>query len=263
MDYSIIIPAFNEERWLPATLKNLLSIMPDLPGEGEVIVVDNNSTDRTAEIAHRMGARVVSEAVNQISRARNAGARAAKGRFLIFIDADTIAPRALIENALRALRSGHALGGGSTLVMDRPLRWPGRLIISAWNRVSTLFQLAAGSFVYCRRDAFDAVGGFSEEVYAGEEIFLSAALKRWGARHGFKFRVLDSDPVVTSARKLDWFGEIRLLGAALLFLFFPAAIRSRALCGIWYQRPKPPPSREEIMPGDAGLPGGKGSFGWA
>ncbi len=238
MDYSIIIPAFNEERWLSSTLRNLNETMGHLPGRGEVIVVDNNSTDRTSEIARRMGARLVFEPVNQISRARNAGALAASGKHLFFIDADTIAPRALLENALRALRTGRALGGGSTLVMDRPLGFVGRMGIFAWNTLSKMLRLAAGSFIFCRRDAFDDVGGFSEKVFAGEEIFFSLALKRWGKAHGLKFRILSSDPVITSARKLDWFGEFRLFSAAVLFLLFPAAIQNRDLCGIWYKRPK-------------------------
>lgn len=237
MDYSIIIPAFNEERWLPRTLKSLAAAIPSLPGAGEVIVVDNNSTDRTASVAASHGARVIFEPVNQISRARNTGARAALGRSLIFLDADTTAPAALLREALLALQSGRVAGGGAALIMDRPTGPGGALLVTIWNRLSARLKLAAGSFIYCRRDAFKEIGGFSERVYAGEEIFFSMALKRWAAQRGMAFRVLTSHPVVTSARKFRWFGEMRLLGAALLFLLFPAAIRSRALCGIWYKRP--------------------------
>jgi len=82
--YSIIIPAYNEEDWLSRTLSALDEAMGTLSLRGEVIVVDNNSSDRTPQIARQHNARVVFEPVNQISRARNTGARAAKGRYFIF-----------------------------------------------------------------------------------------------------------------------------------------------------------------------------------
>lgn len=237
MDYSIVVPAFNEECFLPTTLRHLVAAMGALPGRGELIVVDNNSADRTAEVARQAGARVVAEPVNQISRARNAGARAAAGRFLVFVDADTIASRALIERALGALDTGRVVGGGATILMDRHLRPGHRLILRLWNGLSRTFRLAAGSFLFCRRDAFAGVGGFSEEVFAGEELLFSRALKRWGKRRRLRFTILTGHPVITSARKLDWFGGPQLLATVLLFALFPFAIRSRGLCGLWYRRP--------------------------
>jgi glycosyltransferase involved in cell wall biosynthesis len=83
VDYSIIIPAYNEESYLADTLTVLQKAMMDIPLNGEIIVTDNNSTDRTAEIAKTAGAKVVFEPVNQISRARNTGARHAEGRYLV------------------------------------------------------------------------------------------------------------------------------------------------------------------------------------
>ena len=85
--FSIIIPAFDEEAFLPATLSILKAAMNSVAESGEVIVADNNSTDRTAEIAREHGARVVFEPENQIARARNAGARAASAEsdWLIFL----------------------------------------------------------------------------------------------------------------------------------------------------------------------------------
>ena len=77
---SIIIPAFNEERLLGETLdhvKTARAAFIALGWESELIVCDNNSTDRTADIARAAGAAVVFEPVNQIARARNRGAEAA------------------------------------------------------------------------------------------------------------------------------------------------------------------------------------------
>jgi len=89
---SIIIPAFNEERLLGRTLENINGLRPVFTRAGietELIVCDNNSTDRTAEIARAAGAAVVFEPENQIARARNRGASEASGEWLLFIDADS------------------------------------------------------------------------------------------------------------------------------------------------------------------------------
>jgi len=82
-DYSIIIPAYNEAQQLPLTLPAIREAMSALDARGELIVVDNNSTDATAQVAERHGAAVVFEPINMISKARNAGAKAAKSSVLI------------------------------------------------------------------------------------------------------------------------------------------------------------------------------------
>src|SRR6266581_4097605 len=92
MRISIIVPAFNEERLIGETLGavNAAAVAFGRRGwEMEVIVCDNNSTDATAKLARASGARVVFEPVNQIGRARNSGAAAATGDWLIFVDADS------------------------------------------------------------------------------------------------------------------------------------------------------------------------------
>ncbi|NQZ69946.1 MAG: glycosyltransferase, partial [Lentisphaeria bacterium] len=97
IDYSVIIPAYNEEKLLPDTLASLKEKMSDVTDySGEIIVVDNNSTDATAEVAKAAGAIVVFEEHRQIARARNAGGQIAKGRYLIFLDADTLPTDGLI-----------------------------------------------------------------------------------------------------------------------------------------------------------------------
>ena len=100
ISYSVIIPAYNEEVLLAGTIAEIRRVMDDLlPIDGEMIVVDNNSVDRTPKIATDAGARVVFEPINQISRARNAGAREAKGKYLFFVDADTVVPFPLLKKA--------------------------------------------------------------------------------------------------------------------------------------------------------------------
>lgn len=245
-DYSIVVPAFNEESLLPGTLRRLREAMADVPFRGEIVVSDNNSTDRTAEVARAAGARVVFEPVNQISRARNAGARVAAADCFVFVDADTHIAPDLLREALERLASGTVCGGGSTLVMDRTRSSLEARTIERWNAFSRRLRLAAGSFVFVRRDAFEAVGGFSEKVYASEEIWFSRAVKRWGRTRGLEFVILDSHPVVTSGRKGEWYPPIVLFAVMLAILLFPFLLRSRTFCWLWYRRPASPANGERV-----------------
>ncbi|MFQ5589425.1 MAG: glycosyltransferase, partial [Nitrospiria bacterium] len=204
------------------------------PLPGEIIVTDNNSTDQTAAVARTHGASVVFEAKNQIARARNAGARRAQGEYLIFVDADTMISADLLKQALNNLREGNCVGGGALVSFDKKTGWAASLIIRFWQWVSIHCQLAAGSFVYCLRQAFEEAGGFSEALYAGEEIRLSWALKKWGKPRRQSFRIITDFPVRTSARKLD--DPARVVLATLICILFPFSIYFKSLCGYWYKR---------------------------
>lgn len=244
-EYSVVIPAYNEAGELPATLAALRAAMRAESGEGECIVVDNNSDDGTADAASRHGGdRIVFEPVNQIARARNAGAAAARGRFLVFVDADTRISPQVLDDALRALRTEAVVGGGALVRFEDDPGPVGRFGIRLWEWVSRSTGVAAGSFLFCRRDAFEAVGGFDERLYASEEIRLSHRLKREGRRRGMRFTVLTDAPVRTSARKLRWHSGPRIVAYSLFLCLMPFALRSRRLCGFWYQRPASPSGTE-------------------
>lgn len=239
-EYAIVIPAYNEEAYLADTLRAARAAMAEQETDGELIVVDNNSTDATAEVARAHGVdRVVFEAHNQIARARNAGAEASRAERLVFIDADTRVEGATLREALDRLSSGRFIGGGARIVMDQPVSAMVNWLLTNWNGVAARFGYAGGSFFFCRRDGFDAVGGFDESVYAGEEVWLARRLKAWGRRGKLAFHVISDPPVVTSGRKSDWFSTgdfVRQLGVIFLF---PWATRSRRFCSIWYDRPEP------------------------
>ena len=236
-DYSIIIPAYNEEALLANTLEVLQKAMAGIPLNGEIIVTDNNSTDRTPEIAKTAGARVVFEPINQISRARNTGAKHAEGRYLIFIDADTLAPPGLLQTALSNLENGKCCGGGANVCFDTAVGLPARVVLAYWNAISRVFHLAAGSFVYCLREDFEACGGFSEKHYAAEEIWFSIALKRIGNKLNRKFCIISKPEVITSSRKLLWFSHIQQLALLTFLALFPFMMRYKWICGYWYKRP--------------------------
>ena len=238
VDYSVVVPAHDEEDYLPQALRSIRAAMAEAKGfQGELIVVDNASTDATARVAACGGARVVREEHRQIARARNTGAEAARGRYLFFVDADTrISPR-LLRKALGALESGKFCGGGTLIAFDR---WPGpaaEFSLRIWTRLSKSRRWAAGAFLFCRRDAFLAVGGFDERLYASEEIRISQALKRWGRRNGYDLVVLD-ECAVTSSRKLDWFRWKDIVLAFVRLALRPSLLRSREGCRFWYDRPE-------------------------
>jgi len=238
VDYSVILPAFNEEAYLEHTLAALRQAMDTISLNGEVIVTDNNSTDTTAEIAAASGAKVVFEPVNQISRARNTGARQAAGRYLIFVDADTTVDSTLLQAALDNLESGSCCGGGANVDMEGPISRGAQAVVKFWNLLSRTFRLAAGCFVYCRRDDFEVCGGFSEQVYAGEEVWLSMALKRIGRKSNRKFIILREPKAVTSGRKLHWFNTTQHLVLFTILAFFPYLLRYKRVAWYWYRRPE-------------------------
>ena len=149
---ALIIPAYNEEAHLPSTLASAKAALAGL--DSLLIVVDNNSTDATAEVAREHGAVVVFEPVNQIARARNAGARHALASndppdALVFLDADTDLPGETLAQAVEHLRSGEICGGGAIIVSDRPFPAFVRGMLATWNRTSAALGLAAGSFLFC------------------------------------------------------------------------------------------------------------------
>jgi glycosyltransferase involved in cell wall biosynthesis len=238
-DYSVIVPAFNEAEELPATLAAIRHAMAATPNAGECIVIDNNSDDNTSAVAKQHGAdKVVFEPVNQISRARNAGADASTGRYLIFVDADTRIEPQLLSEALHLLGANACAGGGSTIKFEGEVSFVGRLCIGAWKRISKLTATAAGSFIFCRTEAFHAVGGFDESLYASEEVRFSRLVRKWGKKRGLAFIILDHAPAMTSARKLKWYSGFEILGWVGLMIIMPLAVRSRRLCGFWYKRPR-------------------------
>jgi len=238
VDYSIIIPAYNESKWLPETLKIIHQAMGTIPLQGEIIVTDNNSTDNTAELAQQRGAQVVFEPVNQISRARNAGARAAVGKYLVFIDADTHISPEVLKTALDNLQSNSCCGGGAVVVFDHGITPAQARALGVWTWISTRLKLGAGCFLYCTKEDFEATGGFSEAVYASEEIWFSRNIKRLKSNKGKTFSIITEHPVISSGRKFEWFGPWQQLLLLMMLTIFPYAVFYKRFCSYWYKRPK-------------------------
>ncbi len=237
MKISIIVPAFNEEKLLPATLRSIQEARPAFERLGwatELIVCDNNSTDATAPLARQAGAQVVAEPVNQIARARNTGARAASGDWFVFIDADSHPSAGLFAEVAGAIQSGTCLAGGSCVRFEGegPLL---RHAATFWNFISTTLRYMAGSFIFCEAATFRELGGFNQELFASEEIDLSRRLKRLARQRSQRIVILRGHPLLTSARKLRLYSRREYARFLLRTLFtFKRNLRRREECIPWY-----------------------------
>jgi glycosyltransferase involved in cell wall biosynthesis len=232
---SVIIPAYNEELLLGQTLRAVNDAGGALGEPFEVIVADDASTDHTASIAREHGARVVSAGHRQIAATRNAGAQAASGEMFLFVDADTTVNPSAVGAAIRAMRNG-AVGGGCAFRFDGRLPLYARIMAAVVIPLYRVLRLASGSFLFCTRPAFEAVGGFDEGLYGAEEAVMSWRLRRQG-----RFVVL-REVVVTSWRKLRAYspGEILAL-LARLACAGPNAVRRRQGLELWYGERRPDP----------------------
>lgn len=225
---SFIVPAHNEEALLGPTLDALHVSAQTLNFLFEIIVVNDGSTDQTTAIAARHGAKVLNVNVRQISAARNAGAKAARGDLFVFVDADTLVTPTVIAAAVQAMNGG-AVGGGALVQWDGAMPWWADALATLTIKTMRMANFAAGCFVFCTRSAFEAVGGFDEGIYATEEIWLSRALGRLG-----RFVILPAH-VTTSGRKLRTYSgfEIVRMTIPLLFRGF-GVFRDRRHLQMWY-----------------------------
>lgn len=225
---SFIVPAYNEERELPCTLATIRAAASGVSERFEIIVVDDASTDATPEIAEQADARVISIHRRQIAAARNAGARAAHGEHLFFVDADTRINKTHVTEGMALLKAGYA-GGGARGVMDGFIPFWSRVLLRLFCTIYFGLNLGAGAFLFTTRRNFEATGGFDEQYFAGEEVYFSLALRKLG-----RFKVL-KEPVLTSGRKLRMYSAKEILGTLfIMILGGPRMARSRARLNLWY-----------------------------
>jgi glycosyltransferase involved in cell wall biosynthesis len=231
---SVVIPAWNEEKYIAPTLEALLAAGQTLESAGgafEVIVVDNASTDRTVECAKAFPVTVISEQRRCIATVRNRGVEAARGEFLAFVDADSRASVNSLERIWRTLSAGKCAGGGVKILPDK---WT--LSVIPFYGLGPAMQLLLGisaGMIFATREAFDAVGGFDEALYAAEDLEFVRAIKAWGRKCGKKFANLTDVHIKTSTRKFtkasfrDWLIFPR-------YMLNPASVRRIENCRFWY-----------------------------
>lgn len=198
---SVVIPAFNEEFYLGDCLTSLAK--QDFPGVFEIIVVDNNSSDRTAELARFAGAIVVEEPAQGVCFARQAGTAAACGEIIVSADADCVYQPAWlsrIDQWFRDNPDGIAVGGPAYF-FDGP-RWGLRLQKMLFGGVA-LVQRSKGPVLYITATNFafrkESWPGYDTRLaQGGDELDLLRRLRHHGRVH------FDMDnPVGTSARRMS------------------------------------------------------------
>jgi len=233
---TVIIPAYNEERLLPATLE---AINASLEGfdERELIVVDNESTDRTREIASSLGAKIVDESVHNIAAVRNKGAAAARGDVLVFIDADTLIRPGLFEKIAEAMSEPRCVGGSVAAQYERPFAriWM-RFFMRLWEVLGRLTKMRQGALQFCRAEVFRQLGGYDATIYVGEDIEFHWRLDKLARKEGGFTSFIKDPSVVTSSRRWNRMGVMRML-----FFTHPITIflawRVRSFWKDWYERP--------------------------
>ena len=235
---SFIVPAYNEEQCLPETITALHQAGLALGEAYEVIVADDGSTDKTAAIAVQHGAILVSADYRQIAATRNAGARAATGDFLIFVDADTAVNDEVVRVAVHTMRHG-AVGGGAAMRFDEPTPQFARFLLKVVVYLFRATRLATGCFLFCTRSGYTAVGGFDERYYGAEEIVMSRALKQVGP-----FVIL-KEHVTTSARKIRIYSAFEvMLFMTRMALRGTKALKQRKGMEFWYAERRADPSKD-------------------
>jgi len=184
---TFVIPTLNEERRIA---RCVMAILPQLNEGDEIIVVDNGSTDKTNEIALKLGCRVVKESKRGLSNARNAGAKAACGDILCFIDADGKVSPDWLEQALQELSNPKisAVSGLNIFQSEDPVKkfWYNTWTVGAYTFVMSFHSLFSWTYLVSnnmaiRKSTFNVLGGFESVV--GEDFWLS---HNFGKKRSFK-----------------------------------------------------------------------------
>ena len=203
---TVIVPALNEERFIGETLQRLDKSIRELQHGRrcpvQVIVVDNDSTDKTADLARGQGAVVVTEPVRNIARARNTGARVADGEVLFFLDADTLVP-SFVLSKVATVMSKPACVGGAVDVQHRPSRAFVRMYLQFWRILGRLSSMAQGAAQFWRRETFFKLGGYDETIYMGEDVEFYWRMSRAARRTGGKVCYVSDVQVIPSPRRFD------------------------------------------------------------
>src|SRR5712692_6950285 len=221
--FSVVVPAYNEEKDRPRLIATIDAARASYgrPEAVEVVVADNLSTDGTAAVAAARGCRVVRVEKRVIAAARNGGARAARGEILCFIDADARIHPETFRAIDEALATGRVVAGATGVRLERLSAG----IAAAYLMIVPLVWLTNidTGLVFCRREDFEAVGGYDEKLRIAEDVAFPWALKRLGRPRGQKLVRLRQNKAIGSLRKFDEYGDwhyVTMLPRSLwLFLF--------------------------------------------
>ncbi len=234
---SIVVPAFNEAGYIEETLTSLNRAKSFLQRERniqtEIIVVDNDSDDATADVAFALGATVVSEALHNVARVRNTGAKLSNGDVIVFVDADTVVPENLLSHIVTALSDNTCLGGAVDTEY-RPSKRTIRAYLQFWRITGRLAGMAQGATQFCRKDIFVTLKGYDETLLMGEDVNLYWRLQRLAKQQNGRVVFIEDIRVAPSSRRFDQWRLWRTLlwTNPLVILLFR---RSKTCWKGWYK----------------------------
>jgi hypothetical protein len=206
--FSVVIPAYNEEKFLPRLLDSIDAARSAYSRGAEsieVLVADNLSTDATARVAATQGCRIATVEKRVIAAARNGGARASSGEILCFVDADACIHLGTFDAIDRALSTGRIIGGATGVKLER---WSVGIAVTYAMLVPWVWLVGIDTgVVFCRREDFFAAGGYDENRRFAEDVAFLLALRRLGKLRGQHLTRLTSVKALASLRKFDEFGD--------------------------------------------------------
>lgn len=202
---SVIIPTLNEEKNLGICFKSLMEQTID---NFEVIIIDGGSKDRTLDLAEAYGFNILEvekKRDHDVSAAKNEGAKHAKGDILLFLDADMVLERNCLEVLNEGFKSPDVIG-----IAYKVLPFEGNRLENIMYQFNNIFAKVANligilelSYFSChsyRKNHFEKVGGFREDLRACEDLDLSLRLRNLG-----KYLVTHKTTLWTSPRRLrEW-----------------------------------------------------------
>jgi len=206
---SLVIPAYNEEKYIVPTLESVNKAIKKFREKYnkniEVIVVDNDSNDKTAEIALSYGCKVVKFKKHNIAAVRNAGAKHAKGKYIAFVDADrSIIHENTFNDIYEKLGNPRIYGGGSMLLPDKFNSFFGFFGFGVIDFLIYHIRVIVGGIgtglIYLRKKDFDKLGGFDESYWALEDADFVVRMKKHSKQKNQKTKQLEK-PIIVCSRK--------------------------------------------------------------
>lgn len=203
MHLSVVIPAYNEELYLPETLAAVTKALAIAGCPSEIVVVDNDSHDGTRPISESFGARVISEQEHNISRVRNTGAANASGDILIFLDADTLVSALVFKRIANTMEDENCFGGAVAVNWGELERTWMKFYLLGGKFWTTVFNMKQGAAQFCRLSVFEKLHGYDPTIFMGEDVEFYWRLSKFAKHNGGRLNFIEDLPVTTSARRFD------------------------------------------------------------
>ncbi len=235
MKISLIIPLYNEEKLIAETLHSIMRAKTSFEKSSdnllEVIIVNNNSTDKSVEICRKFDVKIVTEEIHNIAKVRNTGAKNATGDVLCFLDADSKVSSNIFTLITERMITEEYIGGGTKFKLDKNILLF-KLIYLCSNAFTRVFDLS-GVLIYIKSEDFEKLGGFNENYYAAEDIDFILKMKNLGKLYNKKFSNISQGYVETSSRKFETVTLKDLIFQGGLLLH-KSLRENPALCQQWY-----------------------------